>query len=160
MKLGKVSNVSFGYKITPEFRESARWCHGEFRFGQTLINQLETRGNRDTIIHAKGDVFDNKDYDIMIFRKYKHKKRVYGGLRTLENLDKAEKEAMAEILQKAAKRGDLKNVKKSLLEDFPTLKKTIVDISKSPLLKNSNLSALKKGKNTNIFNVLMKYLKF
>ena len=157
MKLGKINNVSFGYKLTPEFVESARWSHGKFRFSQTLLNQLESRGNNETIIHARGDIFDNKDYDIMIFPKYKHKKRVYGGLRDLENFPKAEKEAMAEILQKAAKRGKLKVIKEALIKDFPFLKKTIVEISKNPALKECNQIASKRGKG--ILKQLFKYLK-
>ena len=158
MKLGKVSNVSFGYKLTPEFVESARWSHGKFKFSQTLLNQLEAAGNNDTIIHARGDIFDNKDYDIMIFPKYKHKKRVYGGLRNLDNLPKAEKEAMEEILQKAAKRGKLKVIKEALIKDFPALKKTIVDVSKNPALRECNQAASKRG--SGIITQLFKYLKF
>ena len=156
MRLGKINNVSFGYKLSPQFVESTRWCHGN-QPRRTLIYKLENAGNSDAIIHTKvSQIYNNKDYDLMIFPKYRYKKRVYGGLRNMENLQKAEKEVVEEILLKAAKRGQLKEVKSALLEDFSNLKKTIVGITQNPKLVECNLLASQKQ---NLFKTFLKYFR-
>ncbi len=158
MQLGKVSNVSFGCILTPPFVESTRWCHGNKPRG-TLIYKLKNAGNDNIIIHTKAhQIYDNKDYDILIYPKYKYKERVYGGLRNIENLPPAEERAMEGILKKAAKKGTMKKVKEALIEDFPYLKKTIVQISKNPVLKKQNSIASRKSHS--IFRLLLKSLSF
>lgn len=158
LQIGKRSNISFGYKLTPRFIEDTRWNYG-CQSRNRLLHNLKNLGNDSIIIDTKlGGICDNKDYDIIIFpKKYHFKKRIYnGGFRNYKIAENIEKKCIEEILYRAAKRGNLEKVSKQLLTDFPNRESEINAIMKSSVFKET-VNAIKSSKN--IFKRIIPFFK-
>ena len=110
------NNVSFGMRFTPTFMTMSRKFvpRGSLAGGVLMAKLKPLGGDMVTL-----DSDTTRYMDRMKFPKYKFEVKIWGCIRTVERYTRAFDVGIRKILRRASKKGNLQEVKSSLLVDFP-----------------------------------------
>lgn len=150
MSINRISNVSFGYAMTPKFKE--RIVIGGKRRGmdtEKILNDFSNTGSDSITLDRRrvkepGSFLVRHSKDIMVFpKKYNHYEVIDNPF--IENLKDVEKDGIEEILYKAIENGKLNKVAAELLDDFPDMVETIDSIREKSINQEENLENANKS---------------
>ena len=136
MDVKRVNNVNFGYRMTPKFVEN--FASGLFTPGKIAekLAVIRKTGNDNILLDFRSGIL-GLPRELMIFpKKYKFNIEIDAhpmSRNYISELTSAEKRGITQLLSRAVKKGNLKEMAEALLVDFPHMKKHIDKISQNSI---------------------------